>query len=293
MFSKYFKSLAIISIAISASSISADDTGSLNVSVVDSSGNAVVGAVVSAKTSESLRGASGATNSDGTVKLNFLDPSSKYVVNVKASGFASSSASNITVVSGQIRGLSLVVSAATAGIDDVVVVASREALIDTTSAQQGLDITLALTESLPTGRNYQSYLQLAPSVKPTSTGNPSSKSGVNYRDAFGQVGRSTDNIYYIDGVNVTNVDNGLANSNLNSEIIQEQQVLTGGLSAEYEGGTGLVSKVITKSGGNEFSGSINYYFQNDSLVADNDNLPNDTYNKFDTAITLGGPIAVS
>jgi hypothetical protein len=37
-------------------------------------------------------------------------------------------------------------------------------------------------------------------------------------------------------------------------------------------------------------GSINYYFQNDSLVADNDNLPNNTYNKFDTAITLGGPI---
>ena len=290
MFSKYFKSLAIFTVAISASFISADDTGSLNVSVVDSSGNAVVGAVVSAKTSESLRSASGATNSDGTVKLSFLDPSSKYVVNVKASGFASSSATNITVVSGQTRGLSLVVASVTADMDELVVVASREALIDTTSAQQGLDITLALTESLPTGRNYQSYLQLAPSVKPSNTGNPSSKSGVNYRDAFGQTGRSTDNVYYIDGVNVTNVDNGLANSNLNSEIIQEQQVLTGGLSAEYEGGTGLVSKVITKSGGNEFTGSINYYFQNDSLVADNDNLPNNTYNKFDTAITLGGPI---
>jgi hypothetical protein len=290
MFSKYFKSLAIFTVAISASFISADDTGALNVTVVDSSGNAVVGAVVSAKTSESLRSASGATNSDGTVKLSFLDPSSKYVVNVKASGFASSSATNITVVSGQTRGLSLVVASATADMDELVVVASREALIDTTSAQQGLDITLALTESLPTGRNYQSYLQLAPSVKPSNTGNPSSKSGVNYRDAFGQTGRSTDNVYYIDGVNVTNVDNGLANSNLNSEIIQEQQVLTGGLSAEYEGGTGLVSKVITKSGGNEFTGSINYYFQNDSLVADNDNLPNNTYNKFDTAITLGGPI---
>jgi hypothetical protein len=290
MFSKYFKSLAIFTVAISASFISADDTGALNVTVVDSSGNAVVGAVVSAKTSESLRSASGATNSDGTVKLSFLDPSSKYVVNVKASGFASSSATNITVVSGQTRGLSLVVASVTADMDELVVVASREALIDTTSAQQGLDITLALTESLPTGRNYQSYLQLAPSVKPSNTGNPSSKSGVNYRDAFGQTGRSTDNVYYIDGVNVTNVDNGLANSNLNSEIIQEQQVLTGGLSAEYEGGTGLVSKVITKSGGNEFTGSINYYLQNDSLVADNDNLPNNTYNKFDTAITLGGPI---
>lgn len=290
MFSNYFKFLAVFTVVISASFLSADDTGALNVTVVDSNGNVVEGAMVSAKTSESLRSASGSTGSDGSVKLSFLDPSSKYVISVKASGYASSSANAITVVSGQTRALSLMVSSATAGIDDVVVVASREALIDTTSAQQGLDITLALTESLPTGRNYQSYLQLAPSVKPSNTGNPSSKSGVNYRDAFGQTGRSTDNVYYIDGVNVTNVDSGLANSNLNSEIIQEQQVLTGGLSAQYEGGTGLVSKVITKSGGNEFSGSINYYFQNDSLVADNDNLPNDTYNKFDTAITLGGPI---
>jgi hypothetical protein len=290
MFSKYFKSLAIFTVAISASFISADDTGALNVTVVDSSGNAVVGAVVSAKTSESLRSASGATNSDGTVKLSFLDPSSKYVVNVKASGFASSSATNITVVSGQTRGLSLVVASATADMDELVVVASREALIDTTSAQQGLDITLALTESLPTGRNYQSYLQLAPSVKPSNTGNPSSKSGVNYADGGGTTGNSTDNVYYIDGVNVTNVESGTANSNLNSEIIQEQQVLTGGLSAEYEGGTGLVSKVITKSGSNEFTGSINYYLQNDSLVADNDNLPNNTYSKFDSAVTLGGPI---
>jgi len=290
MFSNYFKFLAVFTVVISASFLSADDTGALNVTVVDSNGNVVEGAMVSAKTSESLRGASGSTGSDGSVKLSFLDPSSKYVISVKASGYASSSANAITVVSGQTRALSLMVSSATAGIDDVVVIASREALIDTTSAQQGLDITLALTESLPTGRNYQSYLQLAPSVKPSNTGNPSSKSGVNYRDAFGQTGLSTDNVYYIDGVNVTNVDNGLANSNLNSEIIQEQQVLTGGLSAEYEGGTGLVSKVITKSGGNEFTGSINYYFQNDSLVADNDNLPNNTYNKFDTAVTLGGPI---
>lgn len=290
MFSKYLKYLAVLTIAFNTSLVFADDTGSLSVTVVDSSGKAIEGAAVSAKTSESLRGASGSTNADGVVKLSFLDPSTKYVVSVKASGYGSSSAKNITVVSGQTRGLSLVVASATAGIDDVVVVSSREALIDTTSAQQGLDVTLALTESLPTGRNYQSYLQLAPSVKPTNTGNPSSKSGVNYRDAYGQVGRSTDNVYYIDGVNVTNVDSGLANSNLNSEIIQEQQVLTGGLSAEYEGGTGLVSKVITKSGGNEFTGSINYYFQNDGLVADNKHLPNDTYSKFDTAITLGGPI---
>jgi hypothetical protein len=53
-------------------------------------------------------------------------------------------------------------------------------LVDTTSATVGQDITLQLTESLPTGRSYQSYLQLVPGVMPDdpqSPGNPASKSG--------------------------------------------------------------------------------------------------------------------
>jgi hypothetical protein len=280
-----------LALAFSISTAQADDTGVLAVSVVDANGNPVVGASVSASSVESLRKGNDVTDTDGSARLSFLAPSSKYVVKVTANGFVSSSSTNIRVVSGQTRNLSFALSNLSLNdMDEVVVVASRESLIDSTSAQQGLDITLDITESLPTGRSYQSYLQLAPSVKVSAYGNPSSKSGVNYSDAYGTVGNSTDNVYYIDGVNVTNVDSGRANTNLNSEIIQEQQVLTGGLKAEYEGGTGLVSKVITKSGGNEFSGSINYYFQNDSLVADNDNLPSDTYNKFDTAITLGGPI---
>tara|TARA_B100000780_G_scaffold68240_1_gene45137 strand:+ start:1209 stop:4259 length:3051 start_codon:yes stop_codon:yes gene_type:complete len=276
--------------ALSISIVQADDTGALTVTVTDSNGNSVSSASVSASTSESLRSGKGNTGSDGSVRLSFLDPSSQYEVNVSAAGFNSVSTSGITVVSGETRSLAFTVTRRTSDIDDVVVVASRESLIDTTSAQQGMNITLDVTESLPTGRSYQSYLQLAPSVKPSAYGDPSSKSGVNYSDAGGTIGNSTDNVYYIDGVNVTNVDSGTSNTNLNSEIIQEQQVLTGGLKAEYEGGSGLVSKVITKSGGNEFSGSINYYFQNDSLIADNDNLPEDSFNSFDTAITLGGPI---
>ena len=83
MFSNYFKFLAVFTVVISASFLSADDTGALNVTVVDSNGNVVEGAMVSAKTSESLRGASGSIGSDGSVKLSFLDPSSKYVISVK------------------------------------------------------------------------------------------------------------------------------------------------------------------------------------------------------------------
>ena len=286
------KFLAFVVLTFTLSIAQADDTGVLSVSVLDAKGNPVAGATVSAESSESLRKGNGVTDTDGSARIGFLSPSSKYVVKVTANGFVSSSSTNIRVVSGQTRALSFQLStlSSSSNMEDIVVVSNRESLIDTTSAQQGLDITLDITESLPTGRSYQSYLQLAPSVKVSRYGNPSSKSGVNYSDVYGTVGNSTDNVYYIDGVNVTNVNSGTANSNLNSEIIQEQQVLTGGLSAEYEGGTGLVSKVITKSGGNEFSGSVNYYFQSDSLVGDNDHLPSNTFESYDTAVTLGGPI---
>jgi hypothetical protein len=167
-------------------------------------------------------------------------------------------------------------------------------LVDTRSALQSTDVTLEFIESLPTGRNYQSYLQMAPTTKPTLDGNPSSKSGVNYSDIVDSngntAGTSSDNVYYIDGINITDNLTGLFGANFNSEIIQEQQIITGGVPAEYEGGQGLISRVITKSGSNEFHGSINYYMQSDSLVADNKHLSDATFSTFDTAFTLGGPI---
>jgi hypothetical protein len=113
---------------------------------------------------------------------------------------------------------------------------------------------------------------------------------LNYRDIFGQNGFSRDNFYYVDGVNATDGYDGTFGANLNTEIIQEQQVLTGGIPAEYVGAPGLLSSVVTKSGTNVFHGSVNYFFQNASLVAEDKNAPDQSFSRFDTAFTLGGPI---
>ncbi|MGJ8688303.1 MAG: TonB-dependent receptor [Gammaproteobacteria bacterium] len=271
------------------------DTGGLRVVVTDASGNPVVGAMVQASTPESLTSRSGVTGPDGEIRLLGLDPSAAYEVVVSGSGYQPLRNSNVTVVSGRNFTLSYEIERSST-IEEVVVVgrSGRTQLVDTTSALVGTDITLDLTESLPTGRDYQSYLQLAPSTKPTLDGNPSSKSGVNYSDAVDSngntAGTSTDNVYYIDGVNITDNLTGGFGANFNSEIIQEQQIITGGVPAEYEGGQGLISRVVTKSGSNEFHGSLNYYMQSDSLVSDSENLPDSTFSTFDTAFTLGGPI---
>jgi hypothetical protein len=155
---------------------------------------------------------------------------------------------------------------------------------------------------LPTGRSYQSYLQLVPGVMPDDpkkAGNPASKSGINYSDIGGDVGVSTDNFYYFNGINVTDGQTGTFGANLNTEIIQEQKVLTGAIPAEYPGAAGLLTNVVTKSGSNMFSGSANYFFQNDGLQAETCQVQKtgqactatkDQFSSFDTAFTLGGPI---
>ena len=67
---------------------------------------------------------------------------------------------------------------------------------------------------------------------------------------------------------MTDRTDGIAGADINTEIIQEQSVFTGAIPAEFVGAPGLISNVVTKSGGNQFSGSINYYLQNDSFVED-------------------------
>ena len=101
---------------------------------------------------------------------------------------------------------------------------------------------------------------------------------------------STDNFYYFEGINVTDPVTGTFGANLNTEIIQEQKVITGGIPAEYVGASGLISTVITKSGTNSYSGSANYFFQNHNLVAANKHNADKQFSSYDTAFTLGGPI---
>ena len=287
-YKKNLTALAVVS-ALSFSASVLADTGSLKVRIVDINGKPVVGAIVKAQTSESLTKRSAVTDSDGFVRLPSLDPSRKYVIDVNGQGFTTIHRENIKVESGKSYSLNY-----TVGNEDLEKIqvhgTYNTAQVDVTSSTVGMDVTLDLTESLPTGRNYQSYLQLAAGTKPSAGGNPSSKAGVNYADSGGSVGASTDNVYYLDGINVTDNSTGTFGANINSEIIQEQQILTGGIPAEFAGGTGLVSRVVTKSGGNEFSGSVNYYFQSDSLVANNKHLAQNGFSTYDTAFTLGGPI---
>jgi hypothetical protein len=267
------------------------ETGTIEIIVQDQGGLPIPGANVVATAADSVTKREAVTDGEGRAVLVGLAPSSQYVVTTELTGFRPTRNENVLVRSGQT--VSLKVSLAVGGVTEQVQVTAESPIVDTKSATTGQDITLQLTESLPTGRSYQSYLQLVPGVlpdDPQQPGNPASKSGINYSDIGGNVGVSSDNFYYFNGINVTDPVSGTFGANLNTEIIQEQKVLTGGIPAEFVGTPGLLSSVITKSGTNAFHGSGNYFFQNASLVADNKNSPNEEFSTFDAAFTVGGPI---
>jgi Carboxypeptidase regulatory-like domain len=267
------------------------ETGTIEIVVQDASGAAVPGVTVIATAADTLTKREAVTDTEGRARLVGLAPSAGYVVTAELTGFKPARNENILVRAGQTASVRIALTVG--GLTEEVQVTSESPIVDAKSATTGADITLQLTESLPTGRSYQSYLQLVPGVlpdDPQQPGNPATKSGVNYSDIGGNVGVSSDNFYYFNGINVTDPVSGTFGANLNTEIIQEQKVLTGGIPAEFVGTPGLLSSVVTKSGTNIYHGSGNYFFQNADLVADNKNSANQEFSTFDAAFTIGGPI---
>lgn len=282
--------LALLTCLPATTSAQVASTGTISVIAEDSDGGRLPGVTVNATASDSVTKRTAVTDGQGVATLEAMAPSALYVVTLELPGFQTQTLQNVLVRSGQTASLRVVLPVA--GLTESVTVSASTPIVDIKSATTGQDITLQLTESLPTGRSYQSYLQMVPGVMPddqTQSGNPAARGGMNYSDIGGNMGVSSDNVIYFDGINVTDPVTGTFGANLNTEIIQEMRVTTGGIPAEFVGAPGLIANVITKSGSNSFQGSANYFFQNSNLVAENEHAAAQDFSSKDSAFTFGGP----
>jgi outer membrane receptor protein involved in Fe transport len=126
----------------------------------------------------------------------------------------------------------------------ITVTASAPAVLETTEVQSNIDARLV--EELPLGRTLLGTVSLAPGV--TATG-PSGATTISGAPSF-------ENLFLVDGATVNENLRGQPHDLFIEDAIQETTVLTGGVSAEFGRFTGGVVTAITKSGGNEFSGSL-------------------------------------
>lgn len=160
----------------------------------------------------------------------------------------------------------------------ITVTANQTTVMETPQVQT--NYKQATINQLPTGRRPQDQASLSPGV----TG------GVNGPTISGAM--SYDNLYLVNGAVVNENLRGQPHALFIEDAVQETTVLTGGISAEFGRFTGGVVSSITKSGGNEFSGSVRDSLDNPkwteksvSTQADPVDHTNNTYEE-----TLGGRI---
>mgnify|MGYP000544162778 CR=1 FL=1 len=136
---------------------------------------------------------------------------------------------------------------------DKIVIRERAPNLDTASANTGVEINQEILQNTPVrGRTYESVISLAPgSADVAPRGVAGGDVGVSFSGSGGN-----ESTVLIDGLSTTDLAFGLVSTQLHQNFIQEVNVISGGYQAEYGRATGAVITIATKSGSNEFHGSL-------------------------------------
>ena len=238
----------IVVLAIAAGAAAQTTTATISGRVLDAQGGALPGAIVTAK-SPNLQGSrETVTSANGDYILTGL-PSGPYVVTFAFPGFQTHSR-NVTLAPTQ--GVPLEVTLGPAQVtEEVTVVGTSDPLMKT--SQIATNFSQELIATLPTSRDINSILMMAPGVHPTGPAG-----------AFSFGGSVTfENRFLLNGVSINENIRGQAFDTAIEDAIQETTVANGGVSAEFGRFSGGVVNIITKSGGNRFSGSFRDSLNND------------------------------
>jgi hypothetical protein len=225
-------------------------TGTIAGTVRDPAGLVLPGATVSAS-SPALQGERvSVTDENGQYVIRALPPG-RYAVRVELSGFGASQYEATVDL-----GLATQVDARLelGGVQEQVTVVGAAASV-ITNTEGGANYKKPEIDALPTPRTLSGIAELAPGL----TDNTPNARQVTIHGAF-----AYDNVFLVDGVDVNDNLFGNPNNLFIEDAIEETQVLTSGISAEYGRFSGGVINAITKRGGDIFSGSFRSNLTNPS-----------------------------
>jgi hypothetical protein len=252
------------------------NTGNILGTITDPSAAVVPGVKVLVTNVETGVQTSTVTDSLGNYSVQFL-PAGTYRVEAEAAGFKKFVRENIKLdISRQLR---VDVKLETGAITESVSVTAAPPLVETETGSLSTTVESRQMITLPIGRNPQTLANFVPGVAEGPDGR------------IVQGGLPRKDPYYVDGAHNSLHVWGGNPVNPNPDVLQEFKVLTNSFSAEYGEASGGVMVSSTKSGTNEFHGSLFEFFRNDKLNAGNfitHQRPILRYNIFGG--TVGGPI---
>jgi hypothetical protein len=233
--------------------VSAQQTSSKVVgTVVDSDGNPLPGVTVEATSPKMVGKATAITDQNGTFRLLSLVPG-VYKLVFSLQGFQTLVREQIPVILEQT--ISIKETLQLGKLEEQITVIGQSPLIDVKSTVKGMTITKEVFQLLPKGRDFDALMTAIPGVS-----NEAMLGGTSVDGASG-----LENVYYVDGTDVTDIVYGNRAQDAAFELIDEVQVKASGYQAEFGGSLGGVVSVITRSGGNEFHGELLGFYNSPSL----------------------------
>lgn len=262
----FLSSILFVILCLSVSDFAQETTGNIEGTITDSTGAVVPNVTVTIKNLTSSTDASGTTTTgittgfrrtittdeEGFFRALQIPPGAYDVVTTPTSGFGEARYENVTVAIGQTTQLEI---ALTAGVQSatVDVSVSDAPPVDTTNNAIQTSINAQKIELIPKGVDFTSVLKTVPGVRPEMRAGGFSVDGAS----------GAENVFVIDGQEVTNFRTGTLNANnaIPTQSVQEVQVKSSGFDAEFGGATGGVISVVTKGGSNDFRGEFGMQFE--------------------------------
>jgi len=233
--------------------------GQLTGTVADPTGAVISGATVTVTNNQTKRTVTVTSGQDGVYYVRDLDPG-RYTVKIESAGFNPAEFPDVNLLLG--KTLKIDAALKVPGVQENVSVVPGTPLIDISTTTRGHNIPAEEFEVLPKGRSFQSLAISAPSVNSGDV-----EGGIQVNGAS-----AGENNFTVDGVSVNSQIHGNQRQDAVFEYLQEVQVKTTGISAEYGGALGGVISAVTKSGGDEFHGSFYNYFSGSSLLTSNNGI---------------------
>ena len=250
-------------------------TGALTGRVEDGSGGALSGVTLEIDSPALIGGVRTAmSDAQGRFRFSALSPG-QYRLTASAPGYQKMRIERLKVSVGMNE--EVAVRMLVFGGEETVVVSAKSVTVDPTSSAVTTILTSDFLKHVPVDRETAHLLDVAP--------------GINIESAYGG-GEESGNAYQVDGVDISDPQGGQPLAFFNHSLLDEVQLVGLGAPAEYGQFTGVVFNSVTKSGGNESSGSAELYYGGQALQGNStiEDLNRSIDSHLETTFQLGGPL---
>ncbi|WP_321476099.1 TonB-dependent receptor [uncultured Paludibaculum sp.] len=247
--------LALVTL-LAGIAIGQETTGSISGQVTDASGAAIPNAKVDVTGGSLPQPITVTSDATGLFQLSNV-PAGVYTVNATAQGFSMVKKTSVPVNLGRATRVDFKMEVGQ--VTESVVINADVVMVDTSSSSSAINVDKTFFDLIPKGRSFYDLVNLAPGAR-----DEGKAGGYQVDGASG-----SENTFYLDGMEVTNVQTGVLSSQnkIPVEMVQQVQVKNGVMEAQYGGAMGGVVNAVVRSGSNDFHGQVGFYYNNDSMSA--------------------------